>query len=159
MLLYELNNEFKESWFRVFYSDGSKPRPGSGSARPVLFSRDRARNSKKGPSLTQARDRFLEKGLENWDFYVVKNTGSSRLGIELLWRAWARARLEIDFQGSGSARDRFFRARPITTSSHGNSNLEELEICLRKNCRKTSISSCVRIGRNHHQKYVLFTWI
>ena len=62
------------------------PSPGPARARPgpVLFSRDRARNSKKGPSSTQARDRFLEKGLENWDFYVVKNTGSSRLGIELL---------------------------------------------------------------------------
>ena len=82
--------------------------------RPVHFSRDWARNSKKGPSSTQARDRFLEKGLENWDFYVVKNTGSSRLEIELLWRAWARAWLEIDIQGSGLARDRFFRARPIT---------------------------------------------
>ena len=92
------------------------PSPGPARARPgpVHFSRDRARNFEKGPSSTQARDRFLEKGLENWDFYVVKNTGSSRLGIELLWRAWARARLEIDIQGSGSARDRFFRARPIT---------------------------------------------
>ena len=62
------------------------PSPGPARARPgpVLFSRDRARNSKKGPSSTQARDRFLEKGLENWDFYVVKNTGSSRLGIEFL---------------------------------------------------------------------------
>ena len=96
------------------------PSPGPARARPgpVLFSRDRARNSKKGPSSTQARDRFLEKGLENWDFYVVKNTGSSRLGIELLWRAWARARLEIDIQGSGSARDRFFRARPITSTMY-----------------------------------------
>ena len=51
---------------------------------PVHFSRDRARIFEKGPSLTQARDRFLEKGLDNWDFYVVKNTGPSRLGIELL---------------------------------------------------------------------------
>ena len=50
----------------------------------VHFSRDWARNFEKGPSSTQARDRFLEKGLENSDFYVVKNTGSSRLGIELL---------------------------------------------------------------------------
>ena len=92
------------------------PSPGPARARPgpVLFSRDRARNSKKGPSSTQARDRFLEKGLENWDFYVVKNTGSSRLGIKLLWRAWVQARLEINIQGSGSARDRFFKARPIT---------------------------------------------
>ena len=46
------------------------PCPGLARARPrpVLFSRDRAR--------------FLEKGLENWDFYVVKNTGLSRLGID-----------------------------------------------------------------------------
>ena len=97
------------------------PSPGPARARPgpVHFSRDRARNFEKGPSSTQARDRFLEKGLENWDFYVVKNTGSSRLGIELLWRAWARARLEIDIQGSGSARDRFFRARPITSVEKG----------------------------------------
>ena len=62
------------------------PSPGPARARPgpVHFSRDRARNFEKGPSSTQARDRFFEKGLENWDFYVVKNTGSSRLGIELL---------------------------------------------------------------------------
>ena len=92
------------------------PSPGPARARPgpVHFSRDRARNFEKGPSSTQARDRFLEKGLENLNFYVVKNTGSSRLGIELLWRAWARAWLEIDIQGSGLARDRFFRAQPIT---------------------------------------------
>ena len=59
---------------------------GSGPARPgpVHFSRDRAQIFEKGSSSTQARDRFLEKGLENWDFYVVKNTGSSRLEIELL---------------------------------------------------------------------------
>ena len=62
------------------------PSPGPAWARPgpVHFSRDWARNFEKGPGSTQARDRFLEKGLENWDFYVVKNTGSSRLGIELL---------------------------------------------------------------------------
>ena len=62
------------------------PSPGPARARPgpVLFSRDRARIFEKGPSSTQARDRFLEKGLENSDFYVVENTGSSRLGIELL---------------------------------------------------------------------------
>ena len=62
------------------------PSPGPARARPgpVHFSRDRARNFEKGPSSTQARDRFLEKGLENSDFYVVENTGSSRLGIELL---------------------------------------------------------------------------
>ena len=58
-------------------SDGSKP-------RPVYFFRARAQNFEKGPGSTQARDQFLEKGLENWDFYVVKNTGSSRLGIKLL---------------------------------------------------------------------------
>ena len=90
--------------------------PSSGPARarpgPIHFSRDRAWNFKKDPSLTQARDWFFEKGLENWDFYVVKNTGLLRLGIELLWRAWAQ--LKMDIQGSGSAQDRFFRARPIT---------------------------------------------
>ena len=50
------------------------PSPGLARARPgpVHFSRDRARIFEKGPSSTQARDRFLEKGLENWDFYVVK---------------------------------------------------------------------------------------
>ena len=69
------------------------PSPGPARARPgpVHFSRDRARIFEKGPSSTQARDRFLEKGLENWDFYVVKiqaRQGSglvrdqySRLGI------------------------------------------------------------------------------
>ena len=82
------------------------PSPGPARARPgpVHFSRDRARNFEKGPSSTQARDRFFEKGLENWDFYVVKNRGPSRLEIELLWRAWAR--LKIDIQGFGLARDR-----------------------------------------------------
>ena len=63
---------------------GLSPGPARARPGPVHFSRDRARNFEKGPSSTQARDRFLEKGLENWDFYVVKNTGSSRLGIELL---------------------------------------------------------------------------
>ena len=93
---------------------GTSPGPAWAQPGPIHFSRDGARNFEKGPSSTQARDRFLEKGLENSDFYVVENTGSSRLGIELLWRAWARARLEINIQGSGSARDRFFKARPIT---------------------------------------------
>ena len=77
------------------------PSPGSARARPgpVCFFRDRAQNFEKGPGSTQARDRFFEKGLENWDFYVVKNRGPSRLGIELLLRAWAW--FEIDIQGSG----------------------------------------------------------
>ena len=50
------------------------PSPGPARARPgpVHFSRDRAQNFEKGSSSTQARDRFFEKGLENWDFYVVK---------------------------------------------------------------------------------------
>ena len=62
------------------------PSPGQALAppRPVPFSRDWARNFEKGPSSTQAWDRFFEKGLENWDFYVVKNRGPSRLEIELL---------------------------------------------------------------------------
>ena len=32
----------------------------------------------------QAQDQFFEKGLEIWDFYVVKNRGLSRLEIKLL---------------------------------------------------------------------------
>ena len=58
-------------------SDGSE-------SRPVHFIRDWDRNLEKGPGLTQTQDQFFEKGLENLDFYVVKDTGSSRLGIELL---------------------------------------------------------------------------
>ena len=60
------------------------PSPGLARPGPIPFSRDRARNFEKGPSSTQAGDRFFEKGLENWDFYVVKNRGPSRLEIELL---------------------------------------------------------------------------
>ena len=52
--------------------------------RPIHFFRDWARKFEKGPGSTQARDRFFEKGLEIWDFYVLKNGGSSRLEIELL---------------------------------------------------------------------------
>ena len=63
---------------------GPSPGPAQAWPGPVHFSRDWARIFEKGSSSTQARDRFLEKGLENWDFYVVKNTGPSRLGIELL---------------------------------------------------------------------------
>ena len=53
------------------------PSPGPARARPgpVHICRDRARNFEKGSSSTQARDQFFEKGLENWDFYVVKNRG------------------------------------------------------------------------------------
>ena len=51
---------------------GPSPGPARAWPGPVHFSRDRARNFEKGPSSTQARDRFFEKGLENWDFYVVK---------------------------------------------------------------------------------------
>ena len=58
-------------------SDGSEP-------RPIHFIRDRDRNFENGPGSTQAQDQFFEKGLENLDFYVVKNRGPSRLGIELL---------------------------------------------------------------------------
>ena len=49
-------------------SDGSE-------SRPVHFIRDWDRNLEKGPGLTQAQDQFFEKGLENLDFYVVKNRG------------------------------------------------------------------------------------
>ena len=87
------------------------PRPGPARARPgpVHFSRDRARIFEKGPSSTQARDRFLEKGLENWDFYVVKiqarqGSGSNfcegpglRLGSRSIFKA--RDRPGIDFLG------------------------------------------------------------
>ena len=99
-------------------SDGSE-------SRPVHFIRDWDRNLEKGPGLTQAQDQFFEKGLENLDFYVVKNRGPWRLGIDLLWRAWARAWLEIDIQGSGSAWDQFFRARPITTACYGKNSLSQ----------------------------------
>ena len=97
------------------------PSPGAAQARPgpVHFSRDLAWNFEKGPSSTQARDRFFEKGLEIWDFYVVKNRGPPRLEIKLLWRAWARAWLKMDFQGSGLAQDWFFRARRITNQKCG----------------------------------------
>ena len=128
------------------------PSPGSARARPgpVCFFRDRARNFEKGPGSTQARDRFFEKGLEIWDFYVVKNGGSSRLEIELLWRAWARARLEIDFQGSGSARDRFFRAQPITRpdQSWPNSKLPQPNVIKKaslKSNQNITIRSSIRI--------------
>ena len=86
-VIYQLPTLFVNTYLRNFIfisSDGSEPRPGPGLAWARLFFRDRARNFEKGPGSTQARDRFLEKGLENWDFYIVKNTGSSRLGIELL---------------------------------------------------------------------------
>ena len=87
------------------------PSPGPARARPgpVHFSRDRARNFEKGPSSTQARDRFLEKGLENWDFYVVKiqarqGSGSNfcegpglGLGSRSIFKA--RDRPGIDFLG------------------------------------------------------------
>ena len=66
------------------------------------------RNFEKGPSLTQGRDRFFEKGPENWDFYVVKKAhqGSRlnfceepelRLGSRSIFKAqdWP----EIDFLG------------------------------------------------------------
>ena len=47
-------------------SDGSE-------SRPVHFIRDWDQNLEKGPGLAQ--DQFFEKGLENLDFYVVKNRG------------------------------------------------------------------------------------
>ena len=72
------------SRYYIIISEGPSTGPAWAQPGPIHFSRDRARNFEKGPSSTQARDRFLEKGLENWDFYVVKNTGSSMLGIELL---------------------------------------------------------------------------
>ena len=56
--------------------------PGPARAWPghIHFSRDWAQNFEKGSSSTQARDQFLEKGIENWDFIVVKNTGLSGSG-------------------------------------------------------------------------------
>ena len=44
----------------------------SDGSEPSHFSRDWAQNFEKGQSSTQAQDQFFEKGLENWDFYVVK---------------------------------------------------------------------------------------
>ena len=87
------------------------PSQGLAQARPgpVHFSRDWARNFEKGLSSTQARDRFLEKGLENWDFYVVKKearqgSGSNfcegpglGLGSRSIFKA--RDRPGIDFLG------------------------------------------------------------
>ena len=37
----------------------------------------------KGPDSTQPLDRFFEKGLENWNFYVVKNRLLLNLGSGL----------------------------------------------------------------------------
>ena len=76
---------------------------------PAHSYRDRARNFEKGSSSTQARDRFFEKGLENWDFYVVKKearqgSGSNfcegpglGLGSRSIFKA--RDRPGIDFLG------------------------------------------------------------
>ena len=47
------------------------------------------------PGSTQAEAQLFEKGLENWSFYEVKIRGLSRLRLEFLWRAWARALLGI----------------------------------------------------------------
>ena len=73
----------------------------SDGSEPSHFSRDWAQNFEKGQSSTQAQDQFFEKGLENWDFYVVKNTGLSRLGIEFLLRAWAWTRDQYSRLGIG----------------------------------------------------------
>ena len=88
---------------------GPSPGPARAWPGPVHFSRDRARNFEKGPSSTQARDRFLEKGLENWDFYVVKKearqgSGSNfcegpGLGLGSRWTFKARDGPRIDFSG------------------------------------------------------------
>ena len=79
------------------------PSPGPAWAQPgpIHFSRDGARNFEKGPSSTQARDRFFEKGLENWDFYVVKKEARQGSGSNFC----EGPRLEIDIQGSGLAQD------------------------------------------------------
>ena len=42
---------------------------------------------------------LFEKGLENSSFFEVKSRGPSRLGLELVWRSWAQARLKLNFQG------------------------------------------------------------
>ena len=88
---------------------GPSPGPAWARPEPFHFSRDRARIFEKGPSSTQARDRFLEKGLENWDFYVVKiqarqGSGSNfcegpglGLGSRSIFKA--RDRPGIDFLG------------------------------------------------------------
>ena len=111
-VIYQLPTLFVNTYLRNFIfisSDGSEPRPGPGSARARLFFRDRARNFEKGPCSTQAWDRFFEKGLENWDFYVVKKearqgSGSNfcegpglGLGSRSIFKA--RDRPGIDFLG------------------------------------------------------------
>ena len=88
---------------------GPSPGPAWAQPGPIHFSRDRARNFEKGPSSTQARDRFFEKGLENWDFYVVKKearqgSGSNfcegpRLGLGSRLIFKARDQPGIDFLG------------------------------------------------------------
>ena len=94
------------------------PSPGPAKPGPVHFSRDWAENFWKGPSSTQAWEgsgSIFWEGPRKLGLLCSKKRGPSRLWIELLWRAWARARLKIDIQGSGLARDQSFRARPITT--------------------------------------------
>ena len=93
------------------------PRPGLARARPGAcpFFRAWAQNFEKGPDSTQARARHLEKGLENLRFYEVKSRGPSRLGLDFVWRAWAWAQLELDFQDTGASRVWSFRPQPITS--------------------------------------------
>ena len=79
---------------------------------PIHFSRDRARNFEKDPSSTQAWDQFFEKGLENWDFYVVKKEAHQGSGSNFCEGPGLRLGSRLIFK----ARDRFFRARPITIS-------------------------------------------
>ena len=67
----------------------------SDGSEPSHFSRDWAQNFEKGQSSTQAQDQFFEKGLENWDFCVVKKearqgSGSNfceGLGLGLIFKA------------------------------------------------------------------------
>ena len=114
-------------WFFMFWNQhmsllmGQSPGPARALPRPVHFFRNR------DSGLTQDLDWFFEKDRENWDFYLVKNRGSSRFGIKLFWRAWAR--LEINIQGSGSTQDQFFRSQPIT-SVHSYTYLLFLDIYL-----------------------------
>ena len=92
---------------RVFLIDESEP-------MPVNFLGIRIEILRRAQAQPRLGIDFWE-GSRKLQLLYSKNRGSSRLGIEHLWRAWARAWLEINFQGSGLAWDGFFRALPITT--------------------------------------------
>ena len=126
------------------------PSPGPARARPgpVHFSRDRARNFEKGPSSTQARDRFLEKGLENWDFYVVKiqarqGSGSNfcegpglGLGSRSIFKA--RDRPGIDFLGLDPSLNHIIGKGRTTSGIAELPNFEHLAHHCRTVCKQSA---------------------